>query len=50
MLSLHLLGRFHLIEGDVEINIDHTRMQELLAYLAIHRQQAVMRRHLAFLL
>jgi len=49
-LEIHLLGSFHLrFHGDATPGFDHARLQELLAYLLLHRARPVARQQLAFL-
>lgn len=50
MLQFQLLGNFHLIYHGVPVTTIHqARLQSLLAYLALHAQTPLSRRHLAFL-
>ncbi len=49
-LRIHLLGSFRLLHGDQPVaGFDQARLQELLAYLLLHRNGPVSRQHLAFL-
>ena len=49
-LTIHLLGEFHLAVDGKSINtIQPGRQQALLAYLLLHRDTPLSRRHLAFL-
>lgn len=49
-LRIHLLGSFRLLHGDQPVaGFDQARLQELLAYLLLHRNSPVSRQHLAFL-
>lgn len=49
-LRIHLLGSFRLLHGDRPVaGFDQGRLQELLAYLLLHRNSPVSRQHLAFL-
>lgn len=50
ILSLHLLGSFRLLHrNEVVKGFDQARLQELLAYLLLHRGSPVPRQQLAFL-
>ncbi len=49
-LQIHLLGSFRLsFHGEAVPGFDHARLQELLAYLLLHRQHPIARQQLAFL-
>ena len=49
-LTVHLLGGFRIMAGhDGVAGLNHARLQELLAYLLLHRQRPIARQHLAFL-
>ena len=49
-LRVHLLGSFRLLHRDeVVTGFDQARLQELLAYLLLHRNVPVPRQQLAFL-
>lgn len=49
-LCIHLFGSFHLLYGDQPIaGFDQARLQQLLAYLLLHRASPVSRQQLAFL-
>lgn len=49
-LQVHLLGSFGLrFHGEAVPGFDHARLQELLAYLLLHRQHPIARQQLAFL-
>jgi serine/threonine protein kinase/tetratricopeptide (TPR) repeat protein len=50
-LSIHLLGTFQLISGNIPLTtVDWPRLQSLLAYLVLHASAPQSRTHLAFLL
>ncbi len=50
-LHVHLLGELQILDDDGPLTtIDSPRLQSLLAYLLLHRDQATPRRRLAFLL
>ena len=50
LLTIHLLGSFRLTAVDQgAIGLDQARLQELLAYLLLHRGQRPPRQRLAFL-
>lgn len=50
LLRAHLLGSFRLLYRDEAVQgFDQTRLQELLAYLILHRNSPVSRQQLAFL-
>ena len=49
-LHLDLLGTFRLCRGDQPLaGFEHARLQQLLAYLALHRLAPISRQQLAFL-
>ena len=49
-LTVHLLGGFRITTGhEGVIGLNHARLQELLAYLLLHRERPIARQHLAFL-
>lgn len=49
-LTLHLMGGFRITAGHEEVaELNHARLQELLAYLLLHRERPIARQHLAFL-
>jgi DNA-binding SARP family transcriptional activator len=49
-LHVHLLGTFRLLDGEAPVKgFDQARLQELLAYLLLHRERPVPRQQLAFL-
>lgn len=49
-LTIHLLGGFRITAGDQGVtNLEHARLQDLLAYLLLQRGRPVSRQHLAFL-
>ena len=50
IINIKLLGGFHLhYQGEVVDTINTTRLQSLLAYLVLHKNEPVSRQHLAFL-
>ena len=49
-LTKHLFGGFRITAGDQGVtNLEHARLQDLLAYLLLQRGRPVSRQHLAFL-
>ncbi len=49
-MEVYLLGRFQVnIEGEAISQLNHARLQELLAYLLLHRGKPVSRQQIAFL-